>query len=296
MKCDVRVSVVLPLLALLGAGCASDCDKCEECDCSAAGSGGAGGNGAEGGNGGSGEKGGAGGTGGAAGEVAGSPAAGSGGEAAGQGGEAGVPAGTVLEGDMCTQDSDCWTGLGLSCVVVEAGFYPICARACDTDTDCDQDLGEECITAGRGGGRFCSLREEHEYQPCGALYTTHCSDSMECVWLDPVYVGICYVYCDLATDGTDQCRSDQVCAAGIVVPSVPGSSETRGVCGTTAGRGERCDILSGVGCEIEDVCLGDLSTPDSFACYQICSATDSTCDEGTCTQYDPFYSDAFACM
>lgn len=265
---------VLPLvLAVVGPGCYGK-DDCQECVCDAgtgdqaAGAGGAGGTGGQ-------ESPGAG---------SGGADAGSGGADAGQGGEAGTPAGTLLEGYRCSQQSDCWSGL--SCVIGEAGLYNICARICAVDTDCDE--GEECITAGRGGEPFCSLRMEEDYDLCGEAYTRHCSDSMQCMYVEALG-GVCVVFCDLATEGQDQCRDDQVCAGGIL------SSDTEGVCGAMKGRGERCDILAGVGCEPENVCLGDLAAPESFLCYQICSADDPTCEQGTCTQLGASDSE-YACL
>ncbi len=274
-----RLLLLLSVLALLGPGCTFVDENCDKCECDA-GSGGA-----------------AGGSGGTAGDGDGSAAAGSGGNAsagnggaagpepsgagsggtgiAGAAGAAGAPAARLVEGDLCMQDTECWTGL--SCVTAEAGVYAICARSCETDSDCD--AGEECITAGRGGGRFCSLRQEQQYQLCGAYYTSHCSDAMRCVWLEPILLGVCYVYCDLAGDPAQQCESDQVCATGII------DSDTQGVCGTTAARGEPCDVLYGVGCETGDICIGDVSDPSTFACRQLCSASGPTCEQGTCTQY-----------
>jgi hypothetical protein len=193
-----------------------------------------------------------------------------------------APSATLVEGDLCTQDSECWAGL--SCVIAEAGYYAICARTCDIDADCDP--GEECITAGRGSGKFCSLRQEEAFQPCGAFYTYHCSDSMQCIWLEPVLLGVCYEACDPAAGGSDQCASGQECME---------EANNRGVCANRTETGELCDIRIGEVCGPEDICIGDGYDMSTYVCAQLCSAADPTCEQGTCTQFGP--SDAeYACL
>jgi hypothetical protein len=140
--------------------------------------------------------------------------------------------------------------------------------------------------------KFCALEEATEFNPCGLGRTTECTDPMICLLLDTTaFIGICVTICTHANNGADECQAGQDCAGGIL------TGEEEGICGSREARGAACDILTGAGCELVDVCTpDDLANPSSAAmsCRQMCTATDQTCDSGTCTQIGTT-GDFYAC-
>jgi hypothetical protein len=302
MKGIKLISFLILGLILIAPACDSSSDDDEGEAGSGGGEAGSGGSSVTGGSGGlpyyagSGGESGAGGAG--TGGEAGTPAGGTGGATGGTGGG---PGGTIREGQRCSLNAECQSGL--TCVNfgqdVDGSSVDICARVCADTPDCNEK--EECLIVNPENPRsdkVCFLMEEEEFGRCGLGQTTDCAAPMQCILFDEdQLLGLCFTICctdtcsptDAEAVGAVDCQANQVCLSGII-------SSTQypfvGVCGTAAERGESCDIISGIGCTEGNECapvdqedIQNPTPPVDLACRQQCSEDDQTCDEGTCTKF-----------
>ncbi len=199
----------------------------------------------------------------------------------------GTAVGRLREGEICERTTDCIDGLVCVASGTGVGYPNFCARDCER---CDEDLDEACYTyTNRPGDAHCSLPQTDDYQECGPWLTTHCAEPMNCLAFSDGS-GICLRFCALGEAGEGQCPEDQTCIQDVL------ASDTEGVCGTTVGPDEGCDPVVGVGCESGFQCSADLEDPFAvWTCRSRCSAEDTTCEEGTCTNWFEGDETAYAC-
>lgn len=209
---------------------------------------------------------------------------------AGNGGTGGRPPrpdagpGMGAEGTACAMATDCEAGL--ACVNIgyddpDTGMpTKACARACTTETmAADCATGEECYNGtGMPADGYCVNFVPDEFGVCGSATTSLCQDRI-CL-LFTATEGRCFELCTPSgEDGgvdDDAGVSSAECGSGRFCSSL---DTTRGVCATSAARGDLCDPETGVFCHDEDLCVRD--TVDMAHCYQDCTEG-AACDEGTC--------------
>jgi hypothetical protein len=210
----------------------------------------------------------------------------------------GIDAGPVGEGpgdegwpcsrtDPCNDDLRCAT----TPFTVSGTPVGVCAAACEVDADCD---GGQCISyTGAAADAHCVNVVDEEYEVCGVADTSVCSETLTCLYFPDLPVGVCVSLC--ATDGAaggddagvdepglvSECSGDQSCIEGILADPTAGE----GVCGMLVERGDLCGLDIGLYCPEGDVCAPEDPEDENSAgrCFQDCSTgTGSDCEEGTC--------------
>lgn len=199
------------------------------------------------------------------------------------------------EGFPCLSVDDCGLtddGTQLACVSSGGFNFGVCARSCASDDDCGAEL---CVSySGLRADAHCIDLVNEEFKECGVVFTSDCSEAagLTCLYLPDQPFGVCSTLCASSDDDggvpDPVCKDDQFCRGGIVSDNGSGID---GVCGMHAARGEECGIFMGAFCGEDDICTpNDVDDEESpFTCHQNCTQAGSTCETGTCTQFQGLF-------